>query len=163
MGAYGSGNISCAQGIFERFYTTLEATLQLAVHDKESYGYKPEYKELLFLFGTNKPDMAKILSNFDGEDKDEEFNSYSPEKKVRKLIDYIKSEYGKAEHSLSAVEDDLNEFLKTMNSNIEELFTNKDYPNSIFGGKKRRSQTRKKLRHRNKAKKSKRKTRKYMK
>ena len=35
MGAYDSRNISCAQGIFERFYTTLEATLQLAVHYKE--------------------------------------------------------------------------------------------------------------------------------
>ena len=67
------------------------------------------------------------------------WKSKSQSEKVRKVIEFIKAEYREAEQDPSNVEDDLDEYLQTINYNRDGLFANQEYPNDMFGGKRRKN------------------------
>ena len=146
----GPNGLSCTAGIFERFFTVFAQTLNLALHSEGYIGDDPEekqrrtaqYNEILNLWGLKKPDMSGILAKFDNQDEEillELLEGKSQSEKVRKVIEFIKAEYREAEQDPSNVEDDLDEYLQTINYNRDGLFNNQEYPNDMFGGKRRKN------------------------
>lgn len=153
INAYGTGiDISCSEGIFERFYTVLLETINMAVYDKESFEYKPEYDKLLELFGSKKPNMGMILNQFDDDENKPNLEGKSQSEKIRILTDYIKTIYAEKSQELSTVDDDLDNYLKSINVNSRNSLFNNPF-NTTFGGKKKRKSKKKKLYKKNKSKK----------
>ena len=141
----GPNGMSCTQGIFERFFTVLESTLALAVAPgNESFLGKDEatiqerrekYERILDLWGRNKPKMEVILASFDAQEDRSMLKGIKQKKKIRILIDFIKSKYAEAGQDISTVEKDFDDYLKKMNTNRDGLFVGD--PDYIFGGKRK--------------------------
>ena len=147
----GPNGISCTAGIFERFFTVLQQTINLAIQTGSYTGNDPEekqkrikqYNEILNKWGLNKPDMSEILATFNRQDESilsELFEGKSQKQKVKKVIEFIKAKYQEAQQEPLNVEAHLDEYLQKMGVKRENLFADpKEYPNSMFGGKRRKN------------------------
>ena len=147
----GPNGISCTAGIFERFFTVLQQTINLALQTGSYTGNDPkkkqerlkQYNEILNKWGLNKPDMSEILATFNGQHESilsELLEGKKQPEKVRKVIEFIKAEYLQAGQEARDVdvEGDLDEYLQTISINRDGLFAVPD-SNAMFGGKRRKN------------------------
>jgi len=143
----GPNGISCTAGIFERFFTVLQQTINLAIQTGDYTGNDPEkqerlkqYNEILNEWGLNKPDMSEILATFNGQHESilsELLEGKKQPEKVRKVIEFIKAKYQEAQQDPINVEAHLDEYLQTISINRDGLFAVLD-SNEMFGGKRRK-------------------------
>ena len=146
----GPNGISCTAGIFERFFTVLQQTINVALQTGSYTGNDPEkkqerlkqYNEILNKWGFNKPDMNEILATFNAQDESilsDLLEGKTQPEKVRKLIEFIKAEYLQAGQEARDVdvEGDLDEYLQKMGVKINGLFADPG-SNAMFGGKRRK-------------------------